>query len=103
MLTGDHPSTAFAIAKEIGIIPDVDDVKRLPKYTVVTAAEFDGLMDDEIDRLDELPKVIGRCAPQTKVRMIEALHRRKRFAAMSPSLLLSGIERGTDDEQLATA
>jgi hypothetical protein len=29
-----------------------------------------------------LPLVVARCAPNTKVRMIEALHRRKRFAAM---------------------
>lgn len=82
MLTGDHAATATAIAKEIGIIPDVD-IARLPKHTVVTAAEFDALSDDQVDQLDELPKVIGRCSPETKVRMIEALHRRKRFAAMS--------------------
>lgn len=84
MLTGDHAATATAIAKEIGIIPDVD-VKRLPAYTVVTAAEFDALSDEEVDKLDALPKVIGRCSPETKVRMIEALHRRRKFAAMSAS------------------
>ncbi len=82
MLTGDHPSTATAIAKEIGIIGD-EDVAHMPKHTVVTASEFDKLSDGEIDEMEELPKVIGRCSPETKVRMIEALHRRKRFAAMS--------------------
>ena len=82
MLTGDHPSTATAIAKEIGIIGDID-VARMPRYTVVTASEFDKLSDKEIDQMEELPKVIGRCSPETKVRMIEALHKRKRFATMS--------------------
>ena len=33
--------------------------------------------------MEELPRVIGRCSPETKVRMIEAHHRRKKFAAMS--------------------
>ena len=88
MLTGDHPSTATAIAREVGIIPD-RDVARLPRHTVVTAVEFDKLSDEEVDAMDELPRVIGRCSPETKVRMIEALHRRKRFAAMSEYLTRS--------------
>lgn len=50
---------------------------------IITAAQFDQLSDEEIDALPELPLVIARCAPQTKVRMIEALHRRKYFAAMT--------------------
>ncbi|PIL31052.1 transporter [Ganoderma sinense ZZ0214-1] len=82
MLTGDHPSTATAIAKEIGIVED-KDVACMPKHTVATASEFDGLSDGEVDKMEELPRVIGRCSPETKVRMIEALHRRKRFAAMT--------------------
>ena len=87
MLTGDHPSTATAIAKEIGIIED-KDVALMPKHTVVTASEFDRLSDEEIDRMGELPRVIGRCSPETKVRMIEALHRRRKFAAMSTFLYI---------------
>jgi len=50
---------------------------------IMTAAQFDKLSDDQIDALPELPLVIARCAPQTKVRMIEALHRRGMFAAMT--------------------
>jgi P-type Na+/K+ transporter len=49
----------------------------------MTAAKFDGLSDEEIDDLPELPLVIARCAPQTKVRMINALHRRGLFVAMT--------------------
>ncbi|OJD36706.1 potassium sodium efflux p-type fungal-type [Diplodia corticola] len=85
MLTGDHPGTAAAIAKEVGIIPK--DMSALPKDVadslVKTAAEFDGLTDDDIDRMPELPLVIARCAPNTKTRMIAALHRRQRYAAMT--------------------
>src|ERR1700761_7970450 len=50
---------------------------------VMTASQFDKLSDAEIDALPVLPLVIARCAPNTKVRMIDALHRRKAFAAMT--------------------
>lgn len=86
MLTGDHPGTARAIAIDVGILPSRQKMESLPKDVadslVMTAGEFDKLNDDQIDQLPQLPLVVARCAPNTKVRMIEALHRRKRFAAM---------------------
>lgn len=86
MLTGDHPGTAKAIAIEVGILPSRRELANLPKDVadsmVMAAHEFDKLSDDEIDQLPTLPLVVARCAPNTKVRMIEALHRRKKFAAM---------------------
>lgn len=85
MLTGDHPATATAIAKEVGIIPR--NLSILPAAMadsiVFKATDFDKLTDEEIDALDELPLVIARCAPDTKTRMIEALRRRKAFMAMT--------------------
>lgn len=84
MLTGDHPGTARAIAMDVGIVPSnmATLAKDVSDAMVMTAGQFDKLSDDEIDELPLLPLVIARCAPQTKVRMIEALHRRKAFAAM---------------------
>jgi len=109
MLTGDHPGTARAIAIEVGIVPS--NMSTLPKETtdamVMTASQFDKLSDDEIDALPLLPLVIARCAPNTKVRMIDALHRRKAFTGMtgdgvndSPSLKRSdvGIGMGTGSD-----
>jgi P-type Na+/K+ transporter len=68
---------------------------------VKTAAEFDKLTDSEIDAMPELPLVIARCAPETKVRMINALHRRSLFVAMtgdgvndSPSLKAADVGIG---------
>lgn len=85
MLTGDHPGTALAIAKQIGIVPDkLSEVsKKTEDILVTTAAKFDKLTDQEIDEMPVLPLVIARCAPQTKVRMIDALHRRRLYAAMT--------------------
>ena len=41
------------------------------------------MSDAEIDAMPTLPLVIARCAPETKVRMVEALHRRKRATIMT--------------------
>jgi Na+-exporting ATPase len=109
MLTGDHPGTARAIAAEVGILPSNMSslAKDVTDAMVMTASQFDKLSDDEVDALPLLPLVIARCAPNTKVRMIDALHRRKAFAAMtgdgvndSPSLKRSdvGIGMGTGSD-----
>ncbi|KAK2616947.1 P-type ATPase [Conoideocrella luteorostrata] len=85
MLTGDHPETARAIALEVGILPNrMNEIAAdVAKTMVMAASDFDKLTDQEIDELPLLPLVVARCAPQTKVRMIEALHRRKCFVAMT--------------------
>lgn len=85
MLTGDHPATAQAIAKEVGIIPS--NLSVLPsgvaESVVMKATDFDKMSEDQIDALPELPLVIARCAPETKSRMVEALRRRNAFMAMT--------------------
>ncbi|KAF7130965.1 hypothetical protein CNMCM5793_003900 [Aspergillus hiratsukae] len=85
MVTGDHPGTAKAIAQQVGILPpDLGTVAAdVADAMVMTAGQFDKLTDSEVDALPTLPLVIARCAPQTKVRMIDALHRRGKFAAMT--------------------
>ncbi|KAG7096419.1 hypothetical protein E1B28_003858 [Marasmius oreades] len=78
MLTGDHAATATAIAKELKIVePDA------PKGVIMHATEFNKLTNQEIDALPALPLVIARCSPETKVRMIEAGHRRGKYLAMT--------------------
>ncbi|KAI0900064.1 potassium/sodium eff [Annulohypoxylon nitens] len=85
MLTGDHPATAEAIAKEVGIIPRNLGILShdVASAIVQKASEFDKLSDAEIDALPELPLVLARCAPDTKTRMIEALRRRSAYMAMT--------------------
>ncbi|KAL8984371.1 MAG: hypothetical protein Q9177_004717 [Variospora cf. flavescens] len=85
MLTGDHPGTAKAIAAQVGIVPRNAQAisKDVADSIVMTASSFDKLSDDDIDRLPALPLVIARCSPNTKVRMVDALHRRGAFAAMT--------------------
>lgn len=85
MLTGDHPETARAIAKEVGIIPHNLGVlpANVADTVVMKATDFDKLSEEEIDALEDLPLVIARCAPETKSRMVEALRRRNAFMAMT--------------------
>ena len=78
MLTGDHPGTARAIAKDVEIIDD-----RSPSSAVMIARDFDKMSEEQIDAMPALPLVIARCSPNTKVKMVEALHRRGGFCIMT--------------------
>ncbi|KAI9375958.1 hypothetical protein BJX61DRAFT_24135 [Aspergillus egyptiacus] len=111
MLTGDHPGTAEKIAQQVGILPDLQHVAAdVARAMIFTGNQFDNLSEEEIDALPVLPRVIARCAPQTKVNMINALHRRGRFVAMtgdgvndSPSLKIAdvGIAMGQSGSDVA--
>ncbi|KAI9276080.1 potassium/sodium efflux P-type ATPase [Sporodiniella umbellata] len=109
MLTGDHIATATAIAREVNILPATYGLAQ-DKDLVMSAQHFDKLSNEQIDQLQDLPLVIARCSPDTKVKMIEALHRRKKIAGMtgdgvndSPSLKEAdvGISMGENGSDVA--
>jgi Ca2+-transporting ATPase len=72
MITGDHATTAAAIAAQLGI-----------EGRALTGTEFAALTDDELDRqLDEIG-VVARVAPEDKVRLVERLKALGNVVAMT--------------------
>jgi P-type Ca2+ transporter type 2C len=72
MVTGDHPTTARSIARELGLPGEA-----------VTGADLDTLDDDELVERIEHIGVCARVSPHHKVRIVDALQRRGRTAAMT--------------------
>ncbi len=75
MITGDHPATAEAIARELGIATEMD--------VVVTGHELDSLGDDELAERAEQIAVYARVAPEHKLRVVRALKARGHVVAMT--------------------
>lgn len=74
MITGDHPRTAVAIARQLGI-PDTEHV--------LTGAELDELPKTERDARIAANTVFARVSPQHKVRIVQALQGAGRVVAMA--------------------
>jgi Ca2+-transporting ATPase len=74
MITGDHPVTAEAIARELGI---------LTAGRAVTGAELEEMDDDELEREVEEIQVYARVSPVHKLRVVTALQRKGHAVAMT--------------------
>src|SRR5579875_2649392 len=75
MLTGDHPATAEAVARQAGLSQD--------GVELLTGEELGSLSDEELDRRLESTRVIARISPLDKLRIVEALQRRGHVVAMT--------------------
>ncbi len=76
MITGDHPLTATAIAKHIGIVESDNDI-------VLHAGELEQMQQDELTRKVDAIRVYARVAPEQKLRIVKALQERGHFVAMT--------------------
>jgi Ca2+-transporting ATPase len=75
MITGDHPATAEAIARELMIF---ETGARL-----VTGAELSAMSEAELDAVVEQVRVFARVDPEHKLRIIRALQRKGHIVAMT--------------------
>ncbi len=104
MVTGDHPSTARAVADEVGLLAGRE---------VLTGAELAELSDQDLDLKIDGIGVFARVTPPQKVRVVRALQRRGRVVAMvgdgandAPAIRLANVgialgERATSAAQAA--
>ena len=73
LITGDHPVTARAIARQLGLPPDA---------RVITGVELAGLDEDASAKLVADVQVFARVSPEQKVQIVAALQRCGRVTAM---------------------
>ncbi|MHB1414963.1 MAG: cation-translocating P-type ATPase [Chloroflexota bacterium] len=98
MLTGDHPATARAIARDIG----------LDEREWLTGQQIDDLSEGDLAQATEKVSLYARIAPQHKLRIVQALQSRGEVVAVTgdgvndaPALKQAAIgvamgETGTD-------
>lgn len=98
-ITGDCIETAVAVAKECGIYKDGD--------TALTNDEFEKLTDEEVKSIIPSLRVISRCSPNTKLRLVTLIQELGLSVAMtgdgvndSPALKKAdvgfGMQTGSD-------
>lgn len=74
-ITGDCIETATAVAKECGIYKDGD--------VALTNDEFERMSDDEVKNILPQLRVISRCSPNTKLRLVTLAQEIGRSVAMT--------------------
>jgi Ca2+-transporting ATPase len=77
MITGDHPQTAAAVARELGLLDDARSGE------VVTGTELDAMDDATFERGIERIAVLARVSPTHKLRAVTALQACGHVVAMT--------------------
>lgn len=75
MITGDHPSTALAIARDLGIASN--------KKEVLTGAELNKLSGKELEKVIHNYSVFARVTPEHKLMIVNALKASGNIVAMT--------------------
>jgi cation-transporting ATPase F len=77
MITGDHATTARAVAVQIGLVDPGSEVRTL------TGRELERIPDADLPEVAERTPVFARVAPEQKLRLVRALQARGHIVAMT--------------------
>jgi Ca2+-transporting ATPase len=75
MITGDHPVTAEAIGRQLGLLQH--------GHTAMTGRDLDGLTETELQSAVMRTNVFARVAPEHKIQLVQALQARRHVVAMT--------------------
>jgi Ca2+-transporting ATPase len=75
IITGDYKETAFAIAKELGLVESIDEA--------MMGEELNKISDEELREVVKKVKVFARVSPEHKVRIVSALKENGEITAMT--------------------
>lgn len=75
MITGDHPGTASAVARELGLITK--------EQSFIQGFEIQKMDDKQLQKAVELTNVFARVAPEHKLRLVIALQANGEIVAMT--------------------
>lgn len=75
MITGDHKDTAFAIAKDLGIVESIDQC--------VMGKDIDNLTFEELRVVCEKTRVFARVSPENKTQIVKAFQANGNICAMT--------------------
>ena len=75
MITGDHPVTALAISRELGLASQ--------PHQVVTGSQLAEMSPDEMDQAVKTALVFARVAPHQKLELVNAARRIGHFVAVT--------------------
>ena len=76
MITGDHPATALAIARQIALVSDDNS-------QVITGAEMASISDSDLQNMVKTIQVYARVSPEQKVRLVNAIQNNGEYCAMT--------------------
>ncbi|MCI0182831.1 cation-translocating P-type ATPase [Sulfoacidibacillus ferrooxidans] len=78
MITGDHPDTACAVARDIGLVVDDDN-----NTAVLTGEEMERMTSEQLADAVQRVSIFARMAPQHKLIIVDALKSRGQVVAMT--------------------